>query len=92
MMEPSEHKEKTRMEENFSDLRVSDQTDEDDGLSRFRVNVRRQDTSMEEVFLGMFGDAKRFIMYNYAMIFRGGVFVIFTKKLPQLPRKNGHCT
>ena len=63
MMEPSEHKEKTKVEDNFSDLRVSDNKEEDVGLSRFRVNVRRQDTSMEEVFLGMFGDAKIFIMY-----------------------------
>ena len=59
MMEPSEHKEKNAMEENFSDLRVSHKSEKDDvGLSRFRVNVRRQDTSMEEVFLGMFGNAK----------------------------------
>ena len=53
------------MDDNFNDLRVSDQTDEDDvGLSRLRVNVRRQDSSMEEVYLGMLGNAKRFIMYN----------------------------
>ena len=59
MMEPSEHQEKTAMEENFSDLRVSHKSEENDvGLSRFRVNVRRQDTSMDEVFLGMFGNAK----------------------------------
>ena len=59
MMEPSEHKETTAMEENFSDLRVHNKSDEDnDGLSRLRVNVRRQDTSMEEVYLGLFGNAK----------------------------------
>ena len=42
MMEPSEHKEKTAIEENFSDLRVSHISKENDvGLSRFRVNVSR---------------------------------------------------
>ena len=64
MMEPSKHKERTTMEENFSDLRVSDKSDEDDvGLSRFRVNVRRQDTSIEEVYLGMFENARRLHLY-----------------------------
>ena len=56
MMEPSEHKEKTKMEENFSDLRVRDQTEDDDvGLSRLRVNVRRPDSSIAvDVSLGKF--------------------------------------
>ena len=67
-MEPSEHKERTAMEENFSDLRSSHKSEEDDvGLSRFRVNVRRQDTSIEEVYLGMFKNAKGQV-YNYAII------------------------
>ena len=65
MMEPSEHKEKTKVEDNFSELRVSHKSKENDvGLSRFRVNVRRQDSSMEEVYLGIIGNAKRFIMFN----------------------------
>ena len=62
MMEPSEHKEKTKVEDNFSDLRVSHKSKENDvGLSRFRVNVRRQDSSMEEVYLGMFGNEKGYV-------------------------------
>ena len=48
------------MAENFSDLRNSDKLQEDDvGLSRLRVIVRRQDTSMEEVYLGMFRNSKQ---------------------------------
>ena len=55
MMEPSEHKEKTKVEDNFSDLRVSHKSEEDVGLSRIRVNVRRQDSSIAEgVYLGKF--------------------------------------
>ena len=43
------------MEDNISDLSVSDKSDEEDvSLSRLRVNVRRQDSSMAEVYLGMF--------------------------------------
>ena len=45
------------MEENFSDLRVSDTAEEDDDvcLSRIRVNVRRPDSSIAEgVTLGRF--------------------------------------
>ena len=43
------------MEDNFGGLRVSDQSEADDvSLSGLRVNVRRQDSSMAEVFLGLF--------------------------------------
>ena len=43
------------MEDNFGDLRVSDQSEEDDvSLSKIKVKVRRQDATMEEVFLGKF--------------------------------------
>ena len=45
------------MEENFSDLRVSDTAEEDDDvcLSRIRVNVRRPDSSIAEgVYLGRY--------------------------------------
>ena len=41
------------MEDNFGDLRISDQSKEDDiSLSKIKVKVRRQDATMEEVFLG----------------------------------------
>ena len=61
-MEPSEYQEKIKMEDNFSALRVSDKSEDDDiGLSGLRVNVRRQDSSMEEVYLGMFENAKRYM-------------------------------
>ena len=54
MMEPSEYKERNAMEDNFSDLEVSEE-DDDVGLSRLRVNVRRPDSSIAEgVFLGRF--------------------------------------
>ena len=53
MMEPSKYKERNAMEDNFGGLRVSDQSEVDDvGLSRLKVNVRRQDSSMAEVVLG----------------------------------------
>ena len=44
------------MEDNFNDLRVSDVSIEDNvGLSRIRVNVRRQDSSIDKgVNLGIF--------------------------------------
>ena len=55
MMEPSEHRERDVMD-NMSDLRLIDQTQDDVvSLSRLRVNVRRQDSSMaKEVYLGKF--------------------------------------
>ena len=55
-MEPSQYKERNA-EDNFSDLRVTDQTEEDYvvGLSRLRVNVRRPDSSIAaSVYLGKF--------------------------------------
>ncbi len=57
MMEPSQHKKRNLIEDEFSDLRISDQIKEDDdlGLSRLRVNVRRPDSSIaEDVSLGRF--------------------------------------
>ena len=57
MMEPSQYKEINAMEDNFSDLKVSDQSEQDDdvGLSRLKVNVRRPDFSMAKgVSLGRF--------------------------------------
>ena len=57
MMEPSQYKEINAMEDNFSDLKVSDQSERDDdvGLSRLKVNVRRPDFSMAKgVSLGRF--------------------------------------
>ena len=56
-MEPSQHKKRNLIEDEFSDLRISDQIKEDDdlGLSRLRVNVRRPDSSIAEgVSLGKF--------------------------------------
>ena len=51
------------MEDNLRDMRVSDISEEDDvGLSRIRVNVRRQDSTIDKgVKLGMFVNAKRFV-------------------------------
>ena len=39
MMEPSEYKERNAMEDNFSDLKVSDKSEDDDvgGLSRWKL-------------------------------------------------------
>ena len=55
-MEPSQYKERNAMEDNFSDLKVSDKSEDDDVVfSRIRVNVRRPDSSIAEgVFLGRF--------------------------------------
>ena len=54
MMEPSEYKERNPIEDNFSDLKVSEE-DDDVGLSRLRVNVRRPDSSIAKgVSLGRF--------------------------------------
>ena len=55
MMEPSKYKERNAMEDNFR--KVSDKSEEDDdvGLSRIRVNVRRPDSSIaKDVSLGRF--------------------------------------
>lgn len=60
MMEPTKYKERTKIEDNFNDPRVIYQKEEDDiGFSRLRVIVRRQDCSMEEVYLGMFRNSKQ---------------------------------
>ena len=56
MTEPEENKERTAMEDNFADLRVSDISD-DVGLSGLKVIVRRQDSSTAAVNLGMFENA-----------------------------------
>ena len=58
MMEPSEHEETNAMEDNLRGMTVSDVSVEDDaGLSRIRVNVRRQDSSIDKgVNLGIFGN------------------------------------
>ena len=62
-MEQSKHEEKNTMEDNLRDMRVSDISEEDDvGLSRIRVNVRRQDSTIDNgVKLGNFGNAKRYL-------------------------------
>ena len=53
MMEPAEHKERNVIKDNFGDLKVMDQSEEDDiGLSRLKVIVRRQDSSIETVYIG----------------------------------------
>lgn len=55
LLEPSEDKKASVMENDFSDLRVSDHSkDVDVILSRLRVSVRRQDSSKVEVYLGKF--------------------------------------
>ena len=57
MMEPSEYKERDDgVGDTLSDLRVREKSDDEDdvGLSRLKVNVRRQDSSKEEVYLGKF--------------------------------------
>ena len=62
-MEPSKYKDKIAMEDNFGGLRVSHQSEVDDvSLSGLRVNVRRQDSSMAEVFLGMFENEKKYVL------------------------------
>ena len=56
-MEPSEYKERDDgVGDTLSDLRVREKSDDDDDvrLSRLKVNVRRQDSSKEEVYLGKF--------------------------------------
>ena len=86
-MELSKYKEIIAMENNFNHLRVGDQMDEDDvGLSRFRVNVRRQNTSIEEVFLGMFGNAKRY-KYNFAIILEKEFLSFLRKNFPHYNEK-----
>ena len=46
---------RTAIEDNFTELRVSDKSEVHDvGLSRLKVIVRRQDSSMAEVFLGRY--------------------------------------
>ena len=63
MMEPSKYKEIISMEDNFGGLRVSDQSEADDvSLSGLRVNVRRQDSSMAEVLLGMNENEKKYVL------------------------------
>ena len=48
------------MEDKFGGLSVSDQSEVDDvGLSSLKVNVRRQDSSMEEVYLGLCENKKK---------------------------------
>ena len=62
MMEPSEYKERDDgVGDSLSDLRVREKSDDDVGLSRLKVNVRRQDSSKEEVYLGKFM-AKKSVM------------------------------
>ena len=62
-MEPSKYKDKNAMEDNFGGLRVSHQSEVDDvSLSGLRVNVRRQDSSMAEVYLGMFENEKKYVL------------------------------
>ena len=62
-MEPSKYKDKNAMEDNFGGLRVSHQSEADDvSLSGLRVNVRRQDSSMAEVFLGLFENEKKYVL------------------------------
>ena len=59
-MEPSKYKDKNVMEDKFGGLSVSDQSEVDDvGLSSLKVNVRRQDSSMEEVYLGLCENKKK---------------------------------
>ena len=56
MMEPSKHRE-AKQAENIRDLRsiINDQSEDNDiSLSKLRVNVRRQNSSKEEVYLGKF--------------------------------------
>ena len=71
-MEPLEYK-KNEMEDNFSDLGDNNKTEEDVNdnvsLSRIRVKVRRQDSSMEEVYLGKFDNAKKHV--DHINDFRG---------------------
>ena len=63
MMEPSKYKDKNTMEDNFGGLRVSDQSEANDvSLSGLRVNVRRQDSSMADVFLGLFENEKKYVL------------------------------
>ena len=57
MKEFLQNKERNAVEDNLSDLRVRDQSEEDDdvGLSRLRVNIRRPDSSIAMgVYLGKF--------------------------------------
>ena len=63
MTEPEENKERTAMEDNFADLRVSDISD-DVGLSGLKVIVRRQDSSTAAVNLGMFENASNDIRHG----------------------------
>ena len=94
-MEPSQYKERNEMEENFSDLRVSDQAKEDDDvcLSRIRVNVRRPDSSIAEgVSLGRFLNAIVFVICVTYENHRRGVSEIFERHLPRFQQENGDCT
>ena len=55
MTESSKYKERNIIGENFRDLRVSDQIEDEDISLHVKVNVRRQDSSTaEEVYLGKF--------------------------------------
>ena len=82
MMEPSEYKERNAMEDNFSDLKVSEE-DDNVGLSRLRVNVRRPDSSIAEgVSLGKFLNAIVFVICVTYENHRRGVSEIFERHLP----------
>ena len=63
MLMASKYTERISMEDNFGGLRVSHKSEVDDvSLSGLRVNVRRQDSSMAEVFLGMFENEKKYVL------------------------------
>ena len=86
-MEPSKYKERNAMEDNFSDPRVTDQTEEDYdvGLSRLTVNVRRPDSSIAVgVYLGKFKNAMVFVICVTCEHNRKGVSQIFERHLSSL--------